>query len=157
MEARGRKILKEGEPIVDAGHSLYLVPSASSGSYHDVWYSGGLWSCGCAYYTSGHARCKHTCAVRTILLMRQEASREVKVTRVKVPEIRCTECKETDYHESTTHGARRGTVTVYRCNDPRCGYRLTWRPGFNGKRFADEIIIDALVDAAAGHPPARIA
>ena len=157
LEARGMKILKERGPVVDAGRSLYPVPSASSESHHDVRYSGGLWSCDCAYHASGHARCKHICAVRTMLLIWEEASREVKNARVEVPEIRCAKCKGTDFRESTTYEARRGTVTACRCDGPRRGCRFVWRPGFNGKRFSDEIITDALVDAAAGHPSPRIA
>ena len=45
LESRGLKILKERGPIVDAGRSPCLVPSASSESYHDARYLGGLWSC----------------------------------------------------------------------------------------------------------------
>ncbi len=61
--------MREGS-VVNVGHSMYVVPSASSGAYHDVRYSGVLWSCGCTYYASGRARCKHVCSVRTMLLMR---------------------------------------------------------------------------------------
>ena len=92
-----------------------------------------------------------------MLLIWEEASREVKNARVEVPEIRCAKCKGTDFRESTTYEARRGTVTACRCDGPRRGCRFVWRPGFNGKRFSDEIITDALADAAAGRPSPRIA
>ena len=94
--------------------------------------------------------------MRLTLLRRGEASRAVKTTRVEAPETRCTRCGSENFHESTTYDARRGKVAVYKCDDPRCGHRFTWRPGFKKKWFGDAIIVDALVDAAAGHPPARI-
>ena len=121
MEARGPKILKGKESMVDAGRSPCLAPSASSESHRDVRHSGGLWSCDCAYYTSGHARCKHVYAVRAMLLMRGEASREIKNARVEVPEIRRAKRRVANFRESTTHGARRGTVAVYRRDDPGAG------------------------------------
>ena len=48
LEARGRQILEERGPMIDAGPSLYLVPSMSAESHHDVRYLGGVWSCDCA-------------------------------------------------------------------------------------------------------------
>ena len=129
LEARGMEILKKRGPVVDAGRSPYPAPSASSESYHDARYLAGLWSCDCAYHAQGHARCKHACAVRTMLFVREEVSREVKDARVEAPEIRRAKCMGTDFHESTTYEARRGTVTVYRCDGPRCGRRFIWSRG----------------------------
>ena len=86
-----------------------------------------------------------------------EASREIKNARVEVPEIRRAKRKGANFRESATYEARRGTVAVYRRDDPRRGRRFIWMPEFNGKQFSDGIITDALVDAAAGHPSPRMA
>ena len=157
LDERGQKILKEKGPIIDVGISLYLVQSMSTeSSYHDVRYLSGVWSCNCAYYRTGHTRCKHICAVRATLLMREEASRIVKTTHVETPKIRCPRCKQANFHESTTYDTRRGKATVYLCDNICCKHRFTWRPGFKKKWFSDDMITDVLVDAATGHPPYRI-
>lgn len=156
LEANGMEILGEKGPVVDAGPSLYLVPSMSSDSYHDVRHLAGIWSCDCPYYVSGHTVCKHICAARATLLVREEAASAMGKTCVEDPQIRCSGCGLADFHESTTYMTRRGEATVYMCDHPPCRKRFTWRPGFEKKWFSDEVITDALIDAGAGHPPARI-
>ena len=155
LEEREQKILEEKGPLIDVGISLYLVPSMSTeSSYYDVRYLGGVWSCNCAYYRTGHVQCKHICAVRATLLMREEASRIVKTTHVETPKIRCPRRKQASFHESPYDTP--GKATVYLCDNPCCKHRFTWRPGFKKKWFSDDMITDVLVDAATGHPPYRI-
>ena len=51
---------------------------------------------------------------------------------------------------------RFGETAVYKCGNPECGARFTFRPGFKKKRFSDAVITDVLVDAGLGHHPGRI-
>ena len=155
LEQGGAEILSSGG-VVEAGPSLYLASSESVG-YRDVRHVGGLWYCDCPYFTSGHTTCRHICAVRMMILMRDGVRKIEHTTDVDVAKTHCPHCKSTDYHESTTYATRIGHSIVYRCHNPECRRRFTFRPGFKKRRYGDDTITDALVDAGSGHPPARIA
>ena len=155
LEQKGAEILGKGG-VVEAGPSLYLV-SSESGGYRDVRHVGGLWYCDCPYFTSGHTTCRHICAVRIMILMRDGVRKIGHTTDVDVVKVHCPHCKSTDHHESTTYATRIGYSIVYRCHNPECGGRFTFRPGFKKRWYGNDTITDALVDAGSGHPPARIA
>ena len=91
-----------------------------------------------------------------MIILREEVAHAIEGTRVEAARVRCPRCKMTDFHASTTYQTRRGDATVYLCDNVSCRHRFTWRPGFKKRWFSDDTITDALVDAAAGHPPARI-
>ena len=157
LENGARAILKlEGQPVFDLGPSMYLVRSMSTDEYRTVRHLGGLWECDCPYKMAGHAQCKHICAVRMMLKMREKSMGNMSKTHVNAPEIKCPECDGHDFHESTSYETGFGESIVYMCDDPECKYRFTYRPGFKKKWFSDAVITDALLDAGAGHPPARI-
>lgn len=155
LEKRGAEILEKGE-VVNVGPSMYLVPSMSTDANHVVRHINGLWSCDCPYFTSGHTRCKHICAVRIRTTIQTGVVRYREDEYVEPPQIRCPDCKMTDFHASTTYTTKIGVTTVYRCDTPNCQKRFTFRPGFKKRWYSDDTITDALIDAGSGHPPARI-
>ena len=155
LEQKGAEILSRGG-VSEVGSSLYLVSSESKGC-RDVRYVEGLWHCDCPYFTSGHTTCKHICAVRMMILMRDGVRKIEHTTDVGEVEIQCPHCKSTNYHESTTYKTRIGLSIVYRCHNLKCWKRFTFRPGFKKRWYSNDTITDALVDAGSGHPPARIA
>ena len=170
LEKHGAETLKGERPIIEIGQGIYLVPSRSADPQsestdeeheeheeHEVRHRNGLWTCSCPYYMAGHANCSHTCAVRMMLKMQEKAKSAVgKRTYVEVPEIRCPECGKCEFHASTSYPTCFGRTTVYKCDNPECGKRFTFRPGFKKKWFGDNIITDVLVDTGSGHPPGRI-
>ena len=88
------------------GPSLYLVLPESKG-YRDVRHVGGAWYCDCPYFTSGHTKCKHICAVRMMMLMRNKIKTKP-ATDVGEVSVQCPHCKSTDYCESTIYKTRIG-------------------------------------------------
>ena len=157
LEEGAKKILEGEQQIIEAGPSLYLVPSRSTDGHREVRHYKGRWTCDCPYFASGHANCSHTCAVRMMLKMREELGCAIRPnTYVEAPETACPKCDKREFHESTAYPTRFGKTTVYRCDNPECGARFTFRPGFKKKWFSDAVITDVLIDAGSGHPPGRI-
>ena len=88
-----------------------------------------------------------------MISMQEKAKRAVrKRTYVEAPEIRCPECGKCEFHASTGYATRFGRTTVYKCDNPECGKRFTFRPEFKKRWFSDNIITDVLVDVGSGHP-----
>ena len=155
LEERGMDILKNGE-IVPAG-SLYLVQSQSdTDTYYDVRYELSVWRCNCAYYTSGHTRCKHIYAVFALLFENNDNKLGTCHTHIEEPQIRCPECDSDKFRECERYDTKAGETIRFRCCNVHCKKRFTFNPGFKRRHYSDNIITDALIDAAAGKPPSRI-
>ena len=112
------------------GPSMYLVPSMSIDADYAVRHINGLWSCDCPYFTSGHTRCRHICAVRIKATMQEGVVLCGEGEHVEPPQIKCSDCKTTNVRESTTYKTKIGVTIVYRCNNRQCQKRFTFRPGF---------------------------
>ena len=157
LESIGMKILKKKGSIADAGPSLFLVPSMSSDDYHEIRHlERALVMRLLALLLGTHHLQTHLRRALHNNDMQYAANLAIRRTCVGIPQMPCLDCGLADFHESTTYKAIRGDVPVYRCDTIRGGKRVVWRPGFIKKRHSDVIITDALVDAASGHPPARI-
>ena len=150
---RGIEMAKNGE-VIKVGQVLYRASSQSTAdTYYDVKWGDRGWECECSYYKSGHAHCKHTCAVVAMQMTEKREGVEVVKTVLEEPKIVC-KCGSHDHRVCETYKTNVGITIRYRCC--KCRRRFTFNPGFKGKQFPPSIITDALIDAAGGLPPGRI-
>ena len=150
---RGIEMVKNGD-VIKIDHGSYRVSSQSTANpCYIVKWGGRGWQCECPYHESGHAHCKHICAVIVVRMANDEVAMEVENTFIETPEVVC-ECGSHELRVCETYETKTGITIRYRCR--RCRRRFTFNPGFKGRQYTPRIITDALIDAAAGHPPGRI-
>ena len=126
LEEGAKEILENGQ-IEVLDKNLYRISSMPSEKHYKVSYAAGLWSCDCKYDTTGHTHCKHICAVRAMIVVRESVVKAIK-TEVNKPKIHCPKCGSTDVSVTTTYEAKSETRPVYWCAERK--HRFVYRPGF---------------------------
>ena len=104
------------------------------------------WQCNCLDHQHRRDPCKHMYATGKVKPpFRFTGGPATHLCRVS---LHCPKCRFLDMVRNGNRTLRDGTKKqTYLC---RCGYRFTWRPGFEKRWFDDETITSALLLYAHG-------
>ena len=153
LDARSKEIVQDGI-ILDTGSGRYMVTSQSKqDSYYEVTVMDNCWRCTCSYHIHGNRKCKHIGAVQSIV----EHIRKPKHDTMNVddPAVMCVSCRGENCRHRETRQLKNGTSERYVCMD--CGKKFTYRPGFLGMHYDENIVICALQDVAMNKSSRQVA
>ena len=141
--ARAAEMLRrDGAAVRDGGDSFKVRSQSVPSKSYSVRRTGSGLVCSCPDHAARKADCKHIQVVLEI--MKRDGAAENGGFRImERPGLKL--CKFCDSGNITRKGFRKteaGRIQMYACRD--CGRRSAGNPGFEGRRFAPEVIAGAL-------------
>jgi len=141
---RGYSILAKGDDPIQIGKNKFKIPSQSHEGYYIVTKGYRVWTCTCPDHKFRKVECKHICAVKFWLKLKDKLKEEtIFKTNVKVTnEIKCPYCSSTNYIKKGVRKTKHGIKQRYQCKD--CGKKFSVQDGFKYMKNDPKIITLAL-------------
>ena len=150
---RGVRIVERGEVVeVDNDDSrdywCRVWSQTHRKVHHDAHNTRDGWTCRCESYRLGHKVCRHMVAAFILAASGSRQSKKKAGASFELPERWCRHCGSTDVAWSESRPLRRTSapegagVDRYTCGT--CGRRFADRPGFEGRHYAEDVILYAI-------------